>query len=279
MRRPFAAESIATIQKIRFEDRFQYQERWPSGSTRSRIGRYAQWPQLPVCLLYPHSPYRLRLGSVFCFSDCSISSRNPFDSAVAFLDHRQSIVPSTPGAPSVGPHPFPCRFQRVPPIDPVIQHVKPELRLLLRLSDLASVSVERVSPASRFWLRFPAPQAANAGSSVVGLSSKRFSPPLTVARLHSAPSLHGRYPLPRYYGLSDSREKKTSRVSQVPRLHLSSRAAPNHPGESDGCYHPLLRPSMAGFIRFDRLATLIGVNEAESGSLSLRLVCLPCKAS
>ena len=44
--------------------------------------------------------------------------------------------------------------------------------------------------------------------SVVGFSSNRLFPPLTVARLHSAPSLHGHYPLLRYYGLSDSRKKK-----------------------------------------------------------------------
>src|SRR5438093_7063406 len=36
-----------------------------------------------------------------------------------------------------------------------------------------------------------------------------------------------------------------------------SRAAPNHPGESDGCFHPAASPPMAGFIPFDRLATLI----------------------
>src|SRR5205809_6627541 len=53
--------------------------------------------------------------------------------------------------------------------------------------------------------------SCHSGCSVVGFSSKRFFPPLTVARPHSAPSLHGRYPLPRYYGLSDSRDflKKT----------------------------------------------------------------------
>src|SRR5437899_4601992 len=31
------------------------------------------------------------------------------------------------------PHPFPCRFQHIAPVDPVIQHVEPELRLLLGL--------------------------------------------------------------------------------------------------------------------------------------------------
>ena len=31
----------------------------------------------------------------------------------------------------VGSHPLPSGFQRVPPIDPVVQHIKPKLRLLL----------------------------------------------------------------------------------------------------------------------------------------------------
>src|SRR2546426_10953565 len=83
--------------------------------------------------------------------------------------------------------------------------------------------------------------SCHSGCSVVGFSSKRFFPPLTVARSHSAPSLHGHYPLPRYYGLSDSREKKEN-LAGIPgsSTYRSSRAAPNHPEESDGCFHPLL---------------------------------------
>ena len=77
--------------------------------------------------------------------------------------------------------------------------------------------------------------SCHSGCSVAGFLSKRLFPPLTVARSHSAPSLHGRYPLPRYYGLSDSRKKN---IAGLPgsSTHLSPRAAPNHPGESDGCY-------------------------------------------
>ena len=36
-----------------------------------------------------------------------------------------------PGRALIGSHPFPGRLQRVPPIDPVIQRIEPELRLLL----------------------------------------------------------------------------------------------------------------------------------------------------
>ena len=104
-------------------------------------------------------------------------------------------------------------------------------------SDLASVSVERVSPTCPSGRIYAC--SCHAGCSVLGVSSTRLVPPLTVARSHSAPSLHDRYSLPRYYGLSDSRKKKTAGLpgSLTP---LSSRATTNHPGESDGCLLPLL---------------------------------------
>src|SRR5437867_9485547 len=73
--------------------------------------------------------------------------------------------------------------------------------------------------------------SCHSGCSVVGFSSNRFSPPLTVARSHSAPSLHGHYPFLRYYGLSDSRDLHASRVSQVPRL-IDFRAPPPTTPES-----------------------------------------------
>src|SRR5438552_16704669 len=79
--------------------------------------------------------------------------------------------------------------------------------------------------------------SCHSGCSVVGFSSKRIFPPLTVARLHSTPSLHGRYPLPRYYGLSDSREKTNiSRVSQVLRLFYPH-ALPSTTPESSMAAH------------------------------------------
>src|SRR3989442_7445033 len=89
--------------------------------------------------------------------------------------------------------------------------------------------------------------SCHSGCSVAGFSSKRFFPPLTVARSHSAPSLHGHYPLPRYYGLSDARRQQTAGLpgSSADR---SPRAASNHPGESDGCLSPVTSPSIAGFV-------------------------------
>jgi len=61
--------------------------------------------------------------------------------------------------------------------------------------------------------------------------------------------------------------------------NLSTRAVPSDPGKSDGCFRPLLSPSMAGFIQIRRTGHFHWRNEAESGSLALRLMRLPCKAS
>src|ERR1700681_3043416 len=52
--------------------------------------------------------------------------------------------------------------------------------------------------------------AGSADGSVVGTSPKRNSQLLTEAYSRSAPLLHGRYPLLRSYGLSDSRKKRGS---------------------------------------------------------------------
>src|SRR5215475_4978634 len=97
--------------------------------------------------------------------------------------------------------------------------------------------------------------SCHSGCSVAGFSSKRLFPPLTVARLHSAPSLHGRYSLLCYYGLSDSRDPVASRVSQVPRPIFPHAPPPTTP-ESPMAASSVAPPLVSGFIRYDRLATL-----------------------
>src|SRR6266704_5034573 len=60
MGRPFTAESVITIQKIRFEDRFQDQEcSHLDHAIPNR--RDAQRPQLSIRFLNPYTTYRLRL--------------------------------------------------------------------------------------------------------------------------------------------------------------------------------------------------------------------------
>src|SRR5664280_2373266 len=60
------------------------------------------------------------------------------------------------------------------------------------------------------------------------------------------------------------------RVSQVPRLIYSCALVPNPPERSDECLL-IASPPVSGFIIFGRLATSTLRNEAESGSLALRL--------
>jgi hypothetical protein len=101
-----------------------------------------------------------------------------------------------------GFHPFPCRVGRLAERS---GHITRRTKLWLTLR----FPVQLLSPVEGFsgihlrpdFRRLQLPF----GCPVVGFSSKRLSPPLTVARSHSAPSLHGHYPFLRYYGLSDSR--------------------------------------------------------------------------
>jgi hypothetical protein len=88
---------------------------------------------------------------------------------------------------------------------------------------------------------------------VVGFSSKRFSPPLTVVRSHSAPSLHDHYSFLRYYGLSDSRLKKRGPPRFLDSSILTRRPQP--PRRVRWLLSPVASPPMAGFIPNERLAT------------------------
>ena len=108
-------------------------------------------------------------------------------------------------------------------------NLNPSERLRTVRLDRVAVSAERVSPAG-------------AGCSVVGTGPKRNSRLLTETYSRSAPSLHGHYPLPRYYGLSDSRKRTKPAGIPGSSTPLSSRAALNHPGESEGCITRWLDP-------------------------------------
>src|SRR5665811_2490764 len=114
-------------------------------------------------------------------------------------------------------------------------------------------------------------------SSVAGISSKRFSFPLTAAMLPVRPlGSTGVTPLPRYYGplrlpartvpsVIDSLgsfgvgcPSPPCRVSQVPRLIYSCALVPNHPGRSGECLL-IASPPISGFIPSGGLATFTGV--------------------
>jgi len=91
-------------------------------------------------------------------------------------------------------------------------------------------------------------------------------------------------------GLSDSRPRPTPGYLFPTAVYapaglpgsltdLSTRAAPSHPEEPDDCLRPLLHRRFQASSFLGRLATPTLRHEAETGSLALRLACLPCKAS
>jgi len=139
------------------------------------------------------------------------------------------------------------------------------------------------------------PSTTDAGGSVGGSQrSKRISPPLTDAACIQAPSLHGRYPLPRYYEpvrlphraglrlcLPAARWGTFPTRAGLPgsSTDLSTRAVPFHPGEPDECIHPLLLRRWQASASWADWPLSLWRNEAEPGSLALRLTCSPHEAS
>src|SRR5450432_4390347 len=105
-----------------------------------------------------------------------------------------------------------------------------------------------------------------------------------------APWLHGRYPASSLVWASPTpfsaatpvMSSRRTLVAFAPTLEglpgssadLSTRAAPNHPEKPGRCL-PVASPPVSGFILVGGLATFVFPNEAESGSLALRLACSP----
>ncbi len=129
--------------------------------------------------------------------------------------------------------------------------------------------------------------------SVGGLSSKRNSHPLTQHVCVPAPSLHGRYPLLRYYGPVRLPVGAASRVMSSPSAlasatpsglpgsptDLSPRAVPFHPGKPSGCLCSLLRHWCQASSDPEDWPLSLRANGAVSGSLALRLAGSPSRAS
>jgi hypothetical protein len=240
-----------------------------SGAVRADR-RNAQRPLLPIRLWYVDAPYRFRrVGfSAQRFLDLI---QKPLHTGFRRFD-LFDLHAVHPRRALVGSHPLPCRFQHIAPVDPVIQHIKPKLRLLLGLlTQLLSQQREFIwqSVSTRLFIQgFDMQpffrngnlfQAALLSSYSSNASSK-------------APSLHGRYPLLHYYGplRLPARADSSVMYSLGPsgfRLHspalpglpgsstdLFLRAVPNHPGRSDRCLL-IASPPMSGFIILGRLAT------------------------
>jgi hypothetical protein len=129
---------------------------------------------------------------------------------------------------------------------------------------------------------------AGGGVSVGGLLSKRNSHPLIQHVCVPAPSLHGRYPLPRYYGpvrlptrppygYLFPQDVGSRRLVGSPRFLdrsvLARRLQP--PRKVRRVLTPVTSPSISGFTTLWRAGHLPLHNGAESSSLALRLTSSP----
>jgi hypothetical protein len=123
-------ETHRTIQEVRFKDRLQDQQ-----------GRHLQHP-------VAHRPYSQRSQLPIRLRDVDVLHRlrpvgfrvqrflNPFQKSRRALVRPHALFDRDavhPGRSLVPVHPLPSRFQHIPPIDPVIQHIERELRFLLGL--------------------------------------------------------------------------------------------------------------------------------------------------
>src|SRR5665647_429330 len=121
---------IGAILEIRFEDRLHDQQgRHLHHSVTHR--RNPERTQFPIRFWYVDAPYRCRrvgLGAQRLLKFIQKSLHTGLQRFDLFDLHAVH-----PGRALVGSHPSPCRLQHIAPIDPVVQSVKPELRLLLGL--------------------------------------------------------------------------------------------------------------------------------------------------
>src|SRR5713226_4961895 len=130
VRRAPRSEPIRAIQEICLKYRLQDQQgrhlHYPVAHRR-----YSQRPQLSIRFRNVDSLHRLRPVGFR-----AQQFLNPFQKTRCALVRLHNLFDCDaihPGCALVGSHLFPCRFQHIHPIDPVVQHIKPELRFLLGL--------------------------------------------------------------------------------------------------------------------------------------------------
>jgi hypothetical protein len=255
--------------------------------------RYPQWPEFPVFLWNVDSPHSPRQVTMFFQFTFDLIEKRPFTFRTRFdvvyydaVNSRRTLV---------GLHPRPCCLQHVASIDAVIQRIKPKLWLLLRLS------IQLLSQLRNFLRQSGLHPGYRLFRSRIVIQAGL--PHLTKVIVSSqAPSLHGCYPLPRYYepvrlpniaarvvidshpvlmtplsGAGNSIPSSRCWVSQVPRL-ISTRAL--SPLTPEGSSSALARcfPDDARLHHLRQLGRLHWFNEAETSSLALRLTRSPCEA-
>jgi len=130
VRRAPGAKPVRAVQEVRFEDRFQDQQGCRLHDPIAQ-GRDAQRSQLSVCLGNVDAPYGL--WSVDLGAQLLVELLHQLHGTLfAGFDHLDRDAIDS-GASTVGLHLQPGRPQHITPIDPVVQRVKPKLRLLLGL--------------------------------------------------------------------------------------------------------------------------------------------------
>ena len=287
MRRTLGAKPIRAIHKVRLKDRFNDQQyRRLDNPIPNR--RYAQRAFPAISFGYPHptNPRRpVRFGSQALLDII----QKPLDTTGTALDIFEGNAVHT-GFAFVRSGNLIRTAQHVTPIDPIIQHIKPKLRLQFRLP------VQLLSQRGEFrrqpdlldmgtWPHInPSPDCQLLRSGTFVQAAHSFSDSACSQQGPLAPQA-----LPRFsatMGLSDSQSQQISRLcipghplalspsrTGSPRfLGASFRTRPPQtPRSALQVPAPVATLQVAGFVHYGRLATLTWTNEAESGSLTLGL--------
>src|SRR5262245_9131498 len=238
------AKPIGTVLKVRLKDRLQDQQtrrlHYPVGYRRD-----SQWPLSPVRFINVDAPYRL--GLIALGAKLLMKSANQaLGSAGGFLDCLDTDAVK-PGCSTIRSHFLPGRPKHIAPIDPVIQCIKPKLRLRLGL-------LTKLMSQKR---KFPQSHTINLTLGKLQLSRSgifiQAAFPLSSVSLSSLRPLRSTV-ITRFFattGLSDSRQGPAKSYlfpltviapAGLPgsSADLFTRAALSHPEESDDCSRPLL---------------------------------------
>ena len=252
---PSRTEPVGAVQEVRLEDRLEDQQGRRLNDPVFDRG-YSQRSHPAVRLGDVDAFDRLRPVASWCAALRELLEEDASAPGPSMMSRH--VTPSTPGAPLCCQHQPPRGRQHVAPIDPVVQGVKPELRLLLGLltqlpSQFRDFRRQR-DPGLLLWLiQSLVPSSGPSLSSVVGRCVQ--ADLLTSdENMNSAGALRstGVTPLHRYYGplrlpawpsrrlwfpasvdlMSHPDSRPPDRVSQVPRLicrRPPSRITPRDP--------------------------------------------------
>src|SRR6266568_2105002 len=286
MRTASGAKPVRAIFKVCFEDRLQYEHRRRLHYSVAHP-RNAQRPELPVRLRYPDASYRCWLVGLRAKRFVYFIHQR-FCSIFGLFDLFDRLAVDSGRAPVLS-HYLPRRHQHIAPIDPVIQHIKPELRFLLcLLAQLLSQKRNflRQSPVALRLLFLSLP-VFRSGTFVQAVLPSSYFSMFSVRPLRSTI-------ITRFFatmGLSDSRPEPPSGYFFPLGVALRSAGSPRFLGRSFHArcplpprrvrrlHSPVASPPVAGFVIFGSFATLTLRHEAEPGSLALRLACSPREAS